>query len=185
MAREIVTNIWCDPCFQGPDQERNEGEEVTIALNGTAPKVMALCDRHRKELYIPLAAALTEYGQRTEGSARGGKTRPAGATSGRPTAAAPATAGPLAGKGHGGEHKCPECDYAGPTRDALNSHLTNYHDTSLAEVEAAAAGETLPYACDVEDCARTFPAPQGKGAHMRAKHGILGANSKQQELIPA
>lgn len=184
MAREVVISIYCDPCYQG-EQRKVEGEEITVSLNGLQPKVMALCDDHRKALYMPLAEALAAYGQRAEQSGRGGKTRPAAATSGRPAAAAPATAGPLAGKGHGGEHKCPECDYAGPTRDALNSHLTNYHDTSLAEVEAAAAGETLPYACDVEDCARTFPAPQGKGAHMRAKHGILGANSKQQELIPA
>lgn len=74
MAREIVT--WCDPCMER--DERVPGREHTVALDGTAPKVVALCDSDEAQYLKPLAALLGEFGAPVEGKAA----QPAASTSG-------------------------------------------------------------------------------------------------------
>jgi hypothetical protein len=64
-----------------------------------------------------------------------------------------------------GRVPCPMCDKTAATRDALNTHLRNYHASSLAEVEGTA---TLP--CPVPGCKRKLQSGTGVSAHLRSNH---------------
>lgn len=162
MAREVVIYTWCDVCF-GRHQERNEGEEFTLALSELGmnkPLTLSMCEAHRKEFYDDLRDLLQEFGQKTEPRAAK-KTPTTGATSGTAKTGRPSRE----------ELTCPECGHQAPNKSALASHARHMHSTSVAEL----TGEPTPYVCP--ECQRQFSRPQGLGAHRRSVHGVAGTSS--------
>ena len=154
MAREIILRTWCDPCLV--EEKQVEGQELPplTLIPGRKPRVLALCEVHRKEFYEPLVELLAEHGQAVD-------------SDGHPI---PGTRGPykkkvtpLAGEG---AFPCPAegCNYVGGTKNRLQSHARSVHDVTLAELE----GEPLPHACPT--CEKKFSSPQGLAVHLSRTH---------------
>lgn len=155
MPKELVINPWCDPCYEA--DERVLGEEVTLAfgdLGRMRPRVMLLCERHRKEFYDPLRELAEKFGD-TSGEAPTVKPSGRKGVGGRPSVA---------------DLTCPECGHVTPSKDALRSHARSSHDKSLAELK----GDELPFECP--DCSRRFENAQGVAAHRRSAHGVVGTS---------
>ncbi|MCL1900567.1 MAG: hypothetical protein FWG11_08675 [Promicromonosporaceae bacterium] len=144
MAKEIRTILWCDG---------DHGEEGALAtgstrlvINGGKERELDFCEVCLKTYIAPLLEMLAENGQPI-----------------LPGTGASQPAKPESAKEPGGP--CPHCDAIPVSRDALNTHLTQHHDTSLAEMEGRAH---LP--CLVEGCPRKFVRRQGQVAHVRTAH---------------
>lgn len=138
MARELEIKIWCDPCFV--EDIKTEGEELApVALAGTKPKVLAMCERHRKELYDPFVAVLTEYGVTLE---QLGRTRPGVKKS--PTASSASEGAPpsqATDSSTGRPVQCPDCTESRKNPAGVSKHLRSEHGKSL--FEAIGPGGTL------------------------------------------
>lgn len=148
--REVVTRVWCDVCAK--ESLWNEGEEVPAVVIGTLkPRVVALCEPHRKELFDPFQEVLTDLGQIVPDALMGGSPRKG--VGGRPSVE---------------QLTCPACGHVSPNKSALTSHTKNMHDASIEELR----GEPLPYECP--ECQRKFGRPQGMAAHRRTVHGVPG-----------
>lgn len=152
MAREVIVNTLCDPCLA--EDVRTEGRELPAiqlpGVPGKAARVVAVCERHDKELLQPLVALLTEHGQAVDAE-------------GQPTSTA---RGNRRGKANNQEAMtCPVCGHSSPNRGALASHARNMHDAALGELLGEAT-LTCP------ECGRLCSRPQGLAAHRRSAHGI-------------
>ena len=168
MAREVIVRTWCDVHLT-QDDEHVEGEELPpLALAPrTKPKVVALCEVHRKEFYDPLVQLLADLGQPVPDAA----------------AAAAATSVKRVNTGRGGPHMCPvdDCPYlGGPTISALQTHVRSHHDTTLNDLVTAAAaahswGSSSP---GCPECGRSgFKGLAGLGAHRFRAHGVGGTST--------
>jgi hypothetical protein len=160
MAREVIVKTWCDPCL-GEDAH-SEGRELPALhlpeLPGPKPRVIALCERHEKEVYQPLLNLLLEYGQPVDDDGN-----PSG-----PRGRYGQASGPDA-------VTCPDCGHVSPNRSALSSHSRGQHGKSLAQL----LGLPAPYICP--ECDYASNRPQGLAAHRRAVHGVVGARRLEQE----
>jgi hypothetical protein len=160
MAREVIVKTWCDPCLA--EDVNEEGTELAPILlpelGGTKPRVVAVCEVHRKELYQPLLDLLAEHGQMVDED--GNPTGPRGSYKKR----ANSTQGPLTCPAEG-------CDHSSPNRSALSSHVRNMHDTTLSVLQ----GEETPYECP--ECGLKSARPQGIAAHRRKVHGVVGTSA--------
>lgn len=147
MAREIVIQIYCDICQE--DGARKPGaQEVTLTLAelGPAPRVLALCDEHRRRLYDPLRDMVAEFAQKADADGEPKPTRRR--------------------RQSDGEVTCPECVRTFPSRNALGSHARKTHDKSVSEL----LGEPLPFKCEEPGCGKAFGAPQGLAVHLARTH---------------
>lgn len=122
MARELVTHIWCDVCLspgEGQDPEYVKGEELPpVVLGNFKPRLLALCEPHRKEFYDPFRDMVARLGQVVpEGAAR---------PSAAPVHAPGAYACPVP--------TCPK--HANPYRHdtSLGSHCRREHGATLTEL---------------------------------------------------
>lgn len=150
MAREVIVRTWCDPCLA--EDRHTEAEELPpLALTGRKPRVVALCEVHRKELFDPLAQLLADHGQPVDESTSSLRIPKSSPT------AKPSTSG-------SSELKCPGCEYIAPNRSSLQSHARAQHNTTLAEL----AGEPTPFECDV--CHQKFSTNAGRGVHRTRSH---------------
>lgn len=160
MAREIIVHLWCDPCLA--EDQRVEGQElpplVLPEVPGNRPRVAAVCERHRKELYQPLIDLLTEHGQALDED--GNPTGPRGGSYGKAKGDKAMT--------------CPECGHTSPNKGALSSHVRNMHDTTLAELLGEA---TLP----CPECGQKCGRPQGLAAHRLRSHGVTAEQRRAEE----
>lgn len=138
MAREIVTNIWCDPCLQGwdgGDSEHTPGEELpAVKIGNKKPRILAMCERHRKTYHDPFATMLDELGQIA------------------PDSIAPAAAAPAAPKkSRHGTYPCPDpaCEkhenpYGSPS--SLSNHARGRHGMTLNELRISLGQDpVIPY----------------------------------------
>jgi hypothetical protein len=172
VAREVIFKTWCDLCLAA-EQKNVEGIELpALALPevGNKPRVVALCEVHRKELYDPLVEVLREHGQiADEAGQPTGHTGPRGPYKKR---------GATAKENVPGGMDCPQCGHNSPNRSALSSHVRNMHDATLGEV----TGRPTPYECP--ECGRGFVAPQGVAAHRRIAHGVPGSGKAGRSPAP-
>lgn len=129
MARELVTNIWCDVCLTpGEDAEpeytpAKEHPPVTVGM--LQPRVVALCDTHRKELFEPFETLIREHGQTP------------GKITDIPKAAAPKKAPKT--RATGAPIPCPDpaCEkHANPYENSssLTGHARNAHGMTLNQL---------------------------------------------------
>lgn len=172
MAREIIERTWCDVCLNEDDGTRTEASEVTVAVGAAKARILAVCERHEKELVAPLVTALTEYGSIADKV----KTKP--------------------GKGEGGSPAAFVCEYPGCvgkssiSEGGFAQHLYQYHNIGVVAYRSLVAGETtltklglkkyvpppdLPDViyCEAPECAREFTGKMRKGArssHMSKQH---------------
>lgn len=176
MAREVQVQIWCDPCF-GQEKREPALDEFTITVvgvMGSKPRVLALCEPHRKEFYDPIVDALTDFSTQAEVAApKTPKRHHEGGTG---------TSGPrTVEEREAAGHRCPECDDPFSSRGSLQGHCVRSHGRTLAQLE----GQDCPFTCrgEVEGpegkdvpCPMAFPLPQHRVLHEKKTHGLsLGA----------
>lgn len=176
MARQIIENVLCDVCLNDDETFTPAVETPWVAIGSAKPKVVALCERHMKELFEPFQSVLAEHGQ-TEG---GGKVLRSGAADSRGEAT----------------HFCPDptCDRhtKGYTyRSSLSSHVERHHEMTLTELRAKVGLEEEPSSELDEscpECGELFPASAYQypkrilGIHRAQKHGV---RSKKNEKARA
>lgn len=183
MAREVLTRIWCDVCLadveDGEEPTHTEAEETSpVTIGFLKPRVVALCEAHRKELFDPFDQLVRELGQPLH--------------SGGPVIAAPTGSRPKA-------YPCPdpECekhDDAYANASSLGGHAQRVHGMSLTELrvkfgveppggtrdtEAARAAQvTQTETVTCGECGKVFEFPEyrvpnrARGVHLATVHGI-------------
>lgn len=118
---QVILNL-CDVCH-ARDEAKVEGDQVRVALMGRQERMVILCESCRSELVDPLAAMLDRHGSVVK--------------VGTPAAKPPAVKAKLPGASLAAENPpCPmdDCDYQGPTRNALGTHLRERHGVSIMDV---------------------------------------------------
>jgi predicted RNA-binding Zn-ribbon protein involved in translation (DUF1610 family) len=171
VARLVIVRTLCDPCLE--TEAEVDGEELAplkLPEISGRPRVLTLCEVHRKEFYDPLVEILKELGQPVdeEGNAAGprGHYKP---RKGAAKKSAPAPA-PHEEPAASSELACPACGKVSVNKSALQSHTRSAHDKTLAELR----GEELPFKCP--ECGRDFSRPTGLGAHRFRTHGVQGSS---------
>jgi hypothetical protein len=173
MAREVILRTWCDVCL-AKDQNEEGIELPPLHLVPGKPRVVALCEVHRKELFDPLVELLKEHGQPVDPD---GNPTPGVRGHYQPRRGQRSTPANERKLAEGGV-PCPfpGCGMVSKSRPSLQHHTTRMHQVSLDTLEAAPPGEVetvaaLPKAYECPDCERTFETPQGRGAHRARAHG--------------
>lgn len=160
--REVIVKTWCDACAASAENDRTEGDELVLTFGelGSTPLTLALCERHAKELYVPLRDLLVGFGQPPAGADKQPTRRKKPGIKPPPEVEALELAD--------GTWPCPACSHVALNRKALQTHVRARHRTTLAELQ----GVALPFPC--EECGRQFASAQGRGAHRRVNHGVAG-----------
>lgn len=170
MAREIVTKIWCDPCSirsGDGDPELSEATEEIVQIGTAKPRLIAVCEVHRKELIDPLREIIKDLP--TLDSANGPmKPRSSGEVN---------------------TELCKECNTPLKNRSSLTSHVRQIHNLTVGEYRekhemteeerAASLAGKVEVKCDQEGCDWTKPATPSRqnqvlGVHKSRAHGIAG-----------
>lgn len=137
MARRVEISVLCDVCLA--EDVESEGVEVSVSLDGAAPRTLALCETDRKDLLDPLADALVRLGQLPEGaSIRDRKSE-----------------------------LCPVCGKGYTTRKRLGDHMGKMHGTTLGLLESGQEPDSEAFPCD--RCDKSFPTSQGLSMHKTRK----------------
>lgn len=146
MAQNVRIELTCDACKQ--EGITNVDAETTppITVGKYAPRMVDLCETHRKELYDPIAALLYTQGRQEEGVQR--KRR-------QPKKQAVAT---------------PEPEPAPTVAPATKKRRSR---KAVVQEHLLTADEFL---CPEQGCTRSFPGngfpkAQGLGAHRARTHG--------------
>lgn len=146
MARQIAILVTCDGCgTDGLDPDR----PLILALGQDKPRQLDLCSDCQVKLWGPLAKIYAD-------------------------AATVAPAKAPAPKAAKTPMDCPECDYTGPSRSALRTHLESTHGVALGAWQYAhgravdSPDVPVPFKC--EDCRMAFVNLQGMAQHNRANH---------------
>lgn len=182
MAREIVTRIWCDVCLH--EGEQAEAEEMPpVAIGTMKPRLLALCERHTKELFLPLREVLVELGQII------------------PSTGLMAAGGGGAGTTETGVWPCPVPDCEKHTlpythKQSLRNHCRDVHNSTMTELKAKyPANDEDPVSnqqvsrrneqvtvkqVDCPECGQPFQYPKyaqparALGVHRAKAHGVPG-----------
>jgi len=179
----VIVRTLCDPCLES--ESETDGEELAplkLPEISGRPRVVTLCEVHRKEFYDPFVEILRELGQPVdeEGNASGPrghyKRKAPKASSSEPSS--PAKVGIEAGQvkvtqpssAPVNDLACPTCGKVSVNKSALQSHVRAQHDTTLAELR----GEALPFTCP--ECGQGFSRGAGMGAHRFRAHGVSGSS---------
>jgi hypothetical protein len=169
VARQVIVRVLCDPCLAAEvETDGLELPPLKLAEISGKPRVITLCEVHRKEFYEPFLEILQELGQPVDedGNASG----PRGHYRPRSRAVSPdAAVGKPAVETPDGI-ACPSCGHVSPNRSALSAHTRDQHGKTLAELE----GKPLPYAC--QECGDKFESAKGRGAHRFHVHGVRGSS---------
>lgn len=197
MARELVTHIWCDMCLspgEGKEPTYTKGEELpAVTIAPMKPRLLALCEPHRKEWYDPFKDLVARLGQVVPD----GGYRAAVAPSAAPRALYPCPV--------------PDCPkHAKPFKHdtSLSKHAREVHGMTTAELQAeygapepvaqpdlfevAPGAEPPPKVqreeCTVDvdgkPCGKVFQWPTNKrptqalGVHKARVHGIASDKAK-------
>lgn len=191
MAREIVTRIWCDVCLH--EGEQVEAEEMPpVAIGTMKPRLLALCERHTKELFIPLRDVLVELGQIIPATGLG-------------------SAGGSAGGGSSeiGVWPCPvpDCDkHATPYthKQSLRNHCRDVHDSTLSALRtkypagkdedptsnqqvARRNEQVTAKSVTCPECEKPFRFPEyaqptrALGVHRAKEHGVPGVSKTRKK----
>lgn len=191
MAREVVTRIWCDVCLDN-DQYAEGVETPPITIGSLKPRVLALCERHQKEVFEPMRELLTNLGQVLPGT--NGPAFP-GTSPGSGVWPCPVPNCPKNRKPYGHEQ-------------SLRNHARQVHHLPISELrERVEAGEVFDESlfgdaveardrsnnngppeitearCDQTGCDKKYVWPETRypaiamGLHRRKTHGISGEKS--------
>lgn len=165
MAQRIITLCDAHQETTGEDVLGTAWEVSLLAPGASRPTTWSvdLCEDHGKELE-DLAKMLGTVGRVLEGPRGAGKQSVA-----RQSTPAPATSHTAPSAAPTAQNACPVdgCDYKGPNRSSLNSHLRHQHSLTRAK----AFGQPEPYACPAPGCGFRSSRPQGIGAHVHGAHG--------------
>lgn len=155
MAQELVINTWCDVCM-GDGGRKEIGESHQVALQGHAPRVIDLCERHAKTLVGLLDEALGLYGRRPDGVPKRPYTKRATTQPAEGTTPSPRV--PVQGGA-----QCLVCGHQAPTSSALGQHIKQAHGLSMTQMFGAA--------CPL--CGTELSAT-GMGMHLTKAHDVKG-----------
>lgn len=191
MARELVTNIWCDVCLSDDEETTyTHAEEFSpITLPNMKPRVIALCTEHR-ELYDRFRALVADLGQvvpdgqpKTPTSTRGGGTKAGVFPCPVPTCRKhtkpykhDTSAGSHARREHGKTYLELVAEYGDPRGEGdQGEDEALFSDTTNAPVPVPSVEST-----ECEDCGKRFEWPaykrptQALGVHRAKVHGVPG-----------
>lgn len=195
MAREVVTHIWCDVCLQEDDQHVEAVETPPITVGTMKPRVLALCERHTKEVYEPFKELVTDLGVVAHDT----------------TASAAPRRSPGTSPGSG-IFPCPvpECEkqtHPFKHEQSLRNHSKQVHGvpinelreaypdgpepTLFAAAEESGAPKVREVTCGFEGCDVTYSWPthrlpaQAMGVHRSKKHGVKGEKHQRREVAGA
>jgi hypothetical protein len=178
MAREVVTHIWCDVCNE--DDQRTPGEELPpIQFSPQMkPRVLALCEPHKKEWYDSFKELLVNVGQLVEGESL------VGSEENKRTV----------------ECIVPGCTTKLKNQGSRNAHLRQIHGMTWTEARAkyledgqvtleleTTKEKAYTVACDQPGCDQSYSYPeytrprQAIGLHKRQAHGIRGATKMKEK----
>jgi hypothetical protein len=156
MAQVIET--YCDGCLGRGEHVpgRTYRASITLADEKGAAYDIDLCDDCAKPLQVVLEGLEAE-GRKV---GRQGRAKPV------PPRQLQASVSATAGSGPVPPALCPVkgCDYVPTGFEPYRHHLRTVHNSTPSE----AAGESLPYQCDV--CEKRFATPQAVGAHRSRSH---------------
>lgn len=152
MAKQIVA--WCD--VHMARDENVPASSFRVALDGSQPVEVDLCETCDKELLGALRELIEEVGQPVS-------TRMAHPTSGGSEKAA-----------------CPECGNE-LTKEGMRKHMMRAHGKTRIQAGEIVRGlgytkkrdqQAGSYICP--ECQDEFDTPQGRGAHRRSVHDVVG-----------
>lgn len=146
MAREVVTQLWCDKCLVEDDKRVTATSEGVVLALGTTRKQLDLCEACATALLTPVEVALTRYGNPVEVSSMLAATRPQEGI------------------------ECPRCGKTLTTRSSTRTHLMNVHGVSRID-SARMLGATV--ACS--QCDFLAVDTVGLSTHERSMHGRRAA----------
>lgn len=188
MAREIVTltHVWCDVCLR--DGQQVEAEELPpVSIGKLKPRLLALCEPHRKELFDPFREVVSDLGQIVPSSVQLGLP---GST--------------IASASDQGIWPCPDPDcehHSQPYthRQSLRNHAREKHGCTIPELEAkhgvpdaGAVGQPSALSLarmneqptaqqvDCPECGKVYRYPEYRqptralGVHRAKVHGVKG-----------
>lgn len=147
MARQIVT--WCDAHLAKGEQVVGETWTVSLTVPGGKAREFELdvC----ADCAAPFHGLLTDL-QDSARQISGPKSLP--------------SVGSVTSDDRGpGPVSCPLCMASPSTESALNTHLREHHDTTLAEVNG-----TAKVPCPVDGCGRKLVNGTGRTSHVRTNH---------------
>jgi hypothetical protein len=153
--KEVSVTAWCDGCAtEDGGTVEPATEEVTVTIGPGRPRLLDLCERHRKALVEPLALLLAESGQdppQTRQASARTPGRPPGRTGQKPR--------------HPDRFPCLWCDVMYGTMGALSSHYVRDHGLTDGKVETV-------YGTRCPECGETVNGGgPGFGVHVRTAHG--------------
>lgn len=162
MAQQVRIEITCDPCKADGiyNVEAETLPPVTVGHGkGVKPRVLDMCERHRKELYDPLAELLERDGRNEDGSRRRRKPAPVQAEP------EPEPELPEPQRTHVESHICPTCSRSDFKTDAsMRQHSTRVHGIKLEPADAQGTLENMCPDCDEGPY-------KNLGAHRARAHG--------------
>lgn len=121
MAREVVTNIWCDQCLEDEDERYSPARELPpIVLGNAKPRILALCERHEKELYEPFRQLVMEVG--------------VVASPGSPAATRMPGTAPGSGVYFCPVPTCPKHTHPLKHEQSLRNHARNIHESTVSKL---------------------------------------------------
>lgn len=188
MAREVIVRTWCDQHLaEGQRAEAVELPPLALHEVGSKPRVVALCEPCRKELYDPLVQLLKAHGQVVDEQYRPTKR----ATPAKVQGAAPVTrhgveqektVTQVGGRTRAvwrspGEYSCPvpDCDWVNGTRSALGQHTTTAHDELLSILEGRYGqllnGQRVELPSRCPHCEAAYPLARALTVHVARAHG--------------
>ena len=189
MARQVIVRVLCDPCLENElEVEGDELPPLKLPEFTGRPRVMTLCEVHRKEFYDPFAELLAKLGQPVDDEGNASKPRgpykkrkkSASSDSSSSSEEEPAPAQeetPAVETAEG--IACPTCGHVSPNRAALSAHTRTQHGKTLAELE----GKPLPFSCP--ECGDHFSTAKGQGAHRFRVHGVKGTSKSTKNRAKA
>lgn len=170
MAQEIVT--WCDIHLDQGNSVKGQTWTFSVSEPGGKPRTFELdaCGECGGML-SGVFGSIAEHARQIAGSKR---EAPRALSSGGVSAsngAVPASNGAVT---------CPLCDATPVSVGALETHLRNHHQTSIAEQNGTA---TIP--CPVSGCSRKAKGQTGLMAHIRMTHVDYYAEHRDSLLASA
>jgi hypothetical protein len=188
MAREIITKVWCDVCqTEDPENPVNTEAEETppVTIGMLRPRVIALCETHKKERFDPFDELVRMYGQNAAEVAALTPTTPKRG-GGRPPGK---RTGPWKGEYACPDPACPKHDKPYSSMTSLRQHTDSHHGKTPVEMRLefdpdADFGEKPEITrTECEDCDQVYEWPeirlpmQAMGVHRARMHGKKAANS--------
>lgn len=129
MSRRVIIETICDPCLKA-GQEVEAIELPPVTLFGNKPRLLALCEAHRAEVYDPFLNMVKTFGQTIDLEAASNEPSSSPASNGKRQSSTSA----------GQSLPCPDCSREFGSPQGLGAHRYQAHGVTAASKQEAKAG---------------------------------------------